>query len=191
MLLSYRKKSLVLIWNFVHFCFSVDHKKHHSSISNTWNDWFVLQLSHQWEARHLGQDFDSFLCFLFLALCCLKKNCFFIFMPSFVQALGCILYLLCFKQHPFEEGAKLQIVNGKYSVPQNDSKYTVFHDLIRTYCLFVSKFLILNAFIHHSFYIVPFFFINTLVPFNQICFLFWELLIVFINKCHGDLNIFY
>lgn len=50
-----------------------------------------------------------------------------------VQALGCILYLLCFKQHPFEDGAKLQIVNGKYSIPQNDAKYTVYHDLIRKF----------------------------------------------------------
>ncbi|KAL2091875.1 hypothetical protein ACEWY4_011673 [Coilia grayii] len=49
-----------------------------------------------------------------------------------IWALGCILYLLCFKQHPFEEGAKLQIVNGKYSIPQNDVKYTVFHELIRS-----------------------------------------------------------
>ncbi|XP_061585552.1 cyclin-G-associated kinase isoform X2 [Cololabis saira] len=48
-----------------------------------------------------------------------------------IWALGCILYLLCFKQHPFEEGAKLQIVNGKYAIPQNDVKYTVYHDLIR------------------------------------------------------------
>lgn len=55
-------------------------------------------------------------------------------MSAPIQALGCILYLLCFKQHPFEEGAKLQIVNGKYSIPQNDMKYTVYHDLIRTYC---------------------------------------------------------
>uniref|UniRef100_A0A8C6VHL7 Cyclin G associated kinase n=1 Tax=Naja naja TaxID=35670 RepID=A0A8C6VHL7_NAJNA len=47
-----------------------------------------------------------------------------------MQALGCILYLLCFRQHPFEDGAKLRIVNGKYSIPQNDTKYTVFHDLI-------------------------------------------------------------
>ncbi|XP_019741167.1 cyclin-G-associated kinase [Hippocampus comes] len=47
-----------------------------------------------------------------------------------IWALGCILYLLCFKQHPFEEGAKLQIVNGKYSIPQNDTKYTVYHNLI-------------------------------------------------------------
>lgn len=47
------------------------------------------------------------------------------------QALGCILYLLCFKKHPFEEGAKLQIVNGKYNIPQNDTKYTVFHQLVR------------------------------------------------------------
>ncbi|TRY96702.1 hypothetical protein DNTS_005948 [Danionella cerebrum] len=51
---------------------------------------------------------------------------------SCAQALGCILYLLCFKQHPFEEGAKLQIVNGKYNIPQNDTKYTVFHQLIRS-----------------------------------------------------------
>ncbi|XP_056139949.1 cyclin-G-associated kinase [Lampris incognitus] len=49
-----------------------------------------------------------------------------------IWALGCILYLLCFKQHPFEEGAKLQIVNGKYSIPQNDTKYTVYHELIRS-----------------------------------------------------------
>ncbi|XP_069776605.1 cyclin-G-associated kinase isoform X6 [Narcine bancroftii] len=48
-----------------------------------------------------------------------------------IWALGCILYLLCFKQHPFEDGAKLGIVNGKYSIPANDTKYTVFHDLIR------------------------------------------------------------
>ncbi|XP_073696219.1 cyclin-G-associated kinase [Garra rufa] len=49
-----------------------------------------------------------------------------------IWALGCILYLLCFKQHPFEEGAKLQIVNGKYNIPQNDTKYTVFQQLIRS-----------------------------------------------------------
>lgn len=49
-----------------------------------------------------------------------------------IWALGCILYLLCFKQHPFEDGAKLQIVNGKYTIPQNDVKYTVYHELIRS-----------------------------------------------------------
>ncbi|XP_029457666.1 LOW QUALITY PROTEIN: cyclin-G-associated kinase [Rhinatrema bivittatum] len=49
-----------------------------------------------------------------------------------IWALGCILYLLCFRQHPFEDGAKLRIVNGKYSIPQNDMQYTVFHDLIRS-----------------------------------------------------------
>ncbi|NXV00858.1 GAK kinase, partial [Cettia cetti] len=47
-------------------------------------------------------------------------------------ALGCILYLLCFRQHPFEDGAKLRIVNGKYVIPQNDTRYSVFHDLIRS-----------------------------------------------------------
>ncbi|NXE54826.1 GAK kinase, partial [Casuarius casuarius] len=48
-----------------------------------------------------------------------------------IWALGCILYLLCFRQHPFEDGAKLRIVNGKYGIPQNDTRYSVFHDLIR------------------------------------------------------------
>ncbi|XP_031295099.2 cyclin-G-associated kinase isoform X2 [Camelus dromedarius] len=48
-----------------------------------------------------------------------------------IWALGCILYLLCFRQHPFEDGAKLRIVNGKYSIPAGDTRYSVFHDLIR------------------------------------------------------------
>ncbi|XP_074935970.1 cyclin-G-associated kinase isoform X1 [Phalacrocorax aristotelis] len=49
-----------------------------------------------------------------------------------IWALGCILYLLCFRQHPFEDGAKLRIVNGKYTIPQNETRYSVFHDLIRS-----------------------------------------------------------
>ncbi|NWQ78538.1 GAK kinase, partial [Columbina picui] len=49
-----------------------------------------------------------------------------------IWALGCILYLLCFRQHPFEDGAKLRIVNGKYVIPQNDTRYSVFHDLIHS-----------------------------------------------------------
>lgn len=70
-------------------------------------------------------------CLVLFVLSCL---CIYSFLPHLFawQALGCILYLLCFKQHPFEEGAKLQIVNGKYSIPQNDAKYTVYHNLIST-----------------------------------------------------------
>uniref|UniRef100_A0A8C5V235 Cyclin G associated kinase n=1 Tax=Microcebus murinus TaxID=30608 RepID=A0A8C5V235_MICMU len=51
--------------------------------------------------------------------------------PIGEEALGCILYLLCFQHHPFEDGAKLRIVNGKYAIPLSDTRYTVFHDLIR------------------------------------------------------------
>ncbi|XP_031413287.1 cyclin-G-associated kinase-like [Meleagris gallopavo] len=58
------------------------------------------------------------------------KRCFLNFQDE--KALGCILYLLCFRQHPFEDGAKLRIVNGKYAIPQNDTRYSVFHDLIRS-----------------------------------------------------------
>ena len=52
---------------------------------------------------------------------------------SLFQALGCILFFLCFMEHPFEDSAKLRILNGKYTIPENDTKYTVFHDLISKY----------------------------------------------------------
>lgn len=71
-----------------------------------------------------------------------------------VWALGCVLYVLCYQvtrsfpftvsglfcynsqcdwtqNHPFEDGAKLRIINGNYTLPANDGRYDVFHDLIR------------------------------------------------------------
>jgi cyclin G-associated kinase len=48
-----------------------------------------------------------------------------------VWALGCLLYQLCFHHHPFEDGAKLRIINAKYVIPETDSTYVMFHDLIR------------------------------------------------------------
>lgn len=53
-----------------------------------------------------------------------------------IWALGCVLYLLCYKKHPFEDGAKLRIINGKYQIPAADQEFTDFHDLIRTFILF-------------------------------------------------------
>ena len=47
-----------------------------------------------------------------------------------VWALGCLLYTLCFHRHPFEDSAKLAIVNGNYKIPEGDTKYAMFHDLI-------------------------------------------------------------
>ncbi|KAK7502233.1 hypothetical protein BaRGS_00006597 [Batillaria attramentaria] len=47
-----------------------------------------------------------------------------------IWALGCVLFLLCFGEHPFEDSAKLRIINGKYTIPESDTQYTVFHDLI-------------------------------------------------------------
>ncbi|CAC5379615.1 GAK [Mytilus coruscus] len=49
-----------------------------------------------------------------------------------IWALGCVLYLLCFNVHPFEDSAKLRIINGNYTIPDTDREYTVFHDLIRS-----------------------------------------------------------
>uniref|UniRef100_A0A915JAG3 Protein kinase domain-containing protein n=1 Tax=Romanomermis culicivorax TaxID=13658 RepID=A0A915JAG3_ROMCU len=47
-----------------------------------------------------------------------------------IWALGCVLYYLCYLQHPFEDSAKLRIINAKYTLPSNGSRYSVFHDLI-------------------------------------------------------------
>lgn len=47
-----------------------------------------------------------------------------------VWALGCILFCLCYKKHPFEDGAKLRIVNGNYTIP-SDSRFASFADIIK------------------------------------------------------------
>ncbi|XP_037805277.1 cyclin-G-associated kinase isoform X1 [Lucilia sericata] len=53
-----------------------------------------------------------------------------------VWSLGCILYVLCFQKHPFEDSAKLRIVNGNFIIP-TDSRYSCFHDIIKG-CLVVN-----------------------------------------------------
>ena len=52
---------------------------------------------------------------------------------SLLQALGCVLFMLCFNEHPFEDSAKLRIINANYSIPESDTQYTVFHDLLSKY----------------------------------------------------------
>lgn len=47
-----------------------------------------------------------------------------------VWALGCILFCMCYKKHPFEDGAKLRIVNGNYTIP-SDSRFVCFNDIIK------------------------------------------------------------
>uniref|UniRef100_A0A1A9W7D6 Cyclin-G-associated kinase n=1 Tax=Glossina brevipalpis TaxID=37001 RepID=A0A1A9W7D6_9MUSC len=53
-----------------------------------------------------------------------------------VWSLGCILYVLCFQKHPFEDSAKLRIVNGNFMLP-TDSRYNCFHEIIKG-CLTVN-----------------------------------------------------
>uniref|UniRef100_A0A1L8DMS9 Cyclin-G-associated kinase n=1 Tax=Nyssomyia neivai TaxID=330878 RepID=A0A1L8DMS9_9DIPT len=47
-----------------------------------------------------------------------------------VWALGCILYALCFQKHPFEDSAKLRIINANYTIP-SEQRYGCFHDVIK------------------------------------------------------------
>jgi cyclin G-associated kinase len=48
-----------------------------------------------------------------------------------IWALGCVLFVLCFNKHPFEDAAKLRIINGKYQIPAGDKEFVDFHDLLR------------------------------------------------------------
>ncbi|XP_050342382.1 cyclin-G-associated kinase [Nymphalis io] len=54
-----------------------------------------------------------------------------------IWALGCILYTLCYMQHPFEDSAKLAILNGNYNISPNDQRYKCFHEVING-CLAVN-----------------------------------------------------
>lgn len=50
--------------------------------------------------------------------------------PVDIWALGCILYALCYKRHPFEDSAKLAILNANYNIPVNDLKFKDYHSII-------------------------------------------------------------
>ncbi|QQP41773.1 Uncharacterized protein FKW44_016241, partial [Caligus rogercresseyi] len=53
--------------------------------------------------------------------------------PMDIWALGCILFALCFGKHPFEDAAKLRIINGNYALPRGGEEeltYGLFYDLI-------------------------------------------------------------
>lgn len=47
-----------------------------------------------------------------------------------IWALGCVLYYICFQRHPYEDSAKLRIINANFIMP-SDSRYICFHDVIR------------------------------------------------------------
>lgn len=47
-----------------------------------------------------------------------------------VWALGCILFCLCYKKHPFEDAAKLRIINGNFTIP-SDSRFVCYNDVIK------------------------------------------------------------
>ncbi|XP_057655522.1 cyclin-G-associated kinase [Diorhabda carinulata] len=57
-------------------------------------------------------------------------NNYFVGTPVDVWALGCILYTLCYMRHPFEDSAKLRIINANYTIPQ-DPTFSCFHEIIR------------------------------------------------------------
>ena len=53
--------------------------------------------------------------------------------PPPPQALGCLLYKLCYQEHPFEDSAKLRILNANYRMPANDNSYAAFQGIIREF----------------------------------------------------------
>lgn len=61
---------------------------------------------------------------------------------SDIWALGCVLYVLCFNKHPYEDSAKLRIVNANYTIP-NNKEFGDFTDLIRNFSMILLR---LNGF---------------------------------------------
>ena len=57
-----------------------------------------------------------------------------------IWSLGCVLFLLCYNKHPYEDAAKLRITNAKYQIPSTDKEFLDFHDLFRK-CFFCFIFL--------------------------------------------------
>lgn len=49
---------------------------------------------------------------------------------SDIWALGCVLFCLCYRRHPYEDSAKLRIVNANYTMP-SDGRYACFQDVLR------------------------------------------------------------
>lgn len=43
--------------------------------------------------------------------------------------------MLCFGNHPFEDSAKLRIINANYTIPSTDRKFVALHNLISTFSL--------------------------------------------------------
>lgn len=60
---------------------------------------------------------DSYVMALILYLC--------------IQAFGCIIFYLVCGFHPFEDSAKLAILNANYNLPPCDTDFEPFHNLIR------------------------------------------------------------
>uniref|UniRef100_A0A914XU48 Protein kinase domain-containing protein n=1 Tax=Panagrolaimus superbus TaxID=310955 RepID=A0A914XU48_9BILA len=49
-----------------------------------------------------------------------------------IWALGCILFYLCYRTHPFEDSAKLRIINAKFVLPEEKTPYSGFHPIIKS-----------------------------------------------------------
>lgn len=52
------------------------------------------------------------------------------------QDLGCLLYILCYSSHPFDDtttggSSKLAILNAKYSIPKHKQEFRIYDNLIR------------------------------------------------------------
>ena len=47
--------------------------------------------------------------------------------------------MLCYMEHPFEDGAKLRILNAKFTLPEFDAEYGEFHSLIGTVNMWNAK----------------------------------------------------
>lgn len=102
-------------WNFLHLW----NNKIHQNIFHYFCCWYRCRKKEKFSVNF--QDFEFVLGTSF------STSYVFRFFP---QALGCILYYLCYMEHPFSDSAKLKIMNAKYTVPDDPRKVSDLQPLI-------------------------------------------------------------
>lgn len=65
------------------------------------------------------------------------------------QALGCVLYKLCYYRTPYDDGSKMAICNAELKLPAARGPNVVFHDMISMCLLSCGAFELTQAHLLH------------------------------------------
>ncbi len=68
--------------------------------------------------KELSTKVDVWVCFCIYPILAQKIS--FKLFDTYLKALGCVLFLLAYYEHPFPEGAKMTILDAKYTIPHKE-----------------------------------------------------------------------